>query len=115
MTANQILDSLQARDITVTLNGDRLKIDAPAGSLTDEDRAQLRECKAELLKLLASDAFEPIKVCPICAGDLKEQRGKNFKHIWCPTPGHFDAWRADGGRRLSDTDAPIIRARGGQR
>src|SRR5262249_18144077 len=47
--------------------------------------------------------------CPVCQGPLGEQIGKTFVHRWCLTPGHFDSWRADGGRRLSDTDASIIR------
>jgi len=34
--------------------------------------------------------------CPICGGALEEQSGKRFKHVWCPTPGHIDAWRDSG-------------------
>jgi|SRR5215510_10338269 len=132
MTASQILSNLRVRDIVVTLNGDRLKINAPAGALTDEDRDQLRERKAELLELLASPEHDPgadentemhnsmilddgtVEVCPICAGELREQHGKHFRHIWCPNPGHFDAWRAPVGGKLSNSDAPIVRGRVGR-
>jgi hypothetical protein len=33
------------------------------------------------------------EICPICGGALEEQSGKRFRHVWCPTPGHLDAWR----------------------
>lgn len=36
------------------------------------------------------------ETCPICGGALEEQSGKHFKHVWCPTPGHLDAWRNAG-------------------
>jgi len=36
------------------------------------------------------------ETCPICGGALEEQSGKRFKHVWCPTPGHLDAWRDAG-------------------
>ncbi len=36
------------------------------------------------------------ETCPICGSALEEQSGKRFKHVWCPTPGHLDAWRDAG-------------------
>jgi hypothetical protein len=36
------------------------------------------------------------ETCPICGSALEEQSGKQFKHVWCPTPGHLDAWRNAG-------------------
>jgi len=36
------------------------------------------------------------ETCPICGGALEEQSGKHFKRVWCPTPGHLDAWRDAG-------------------
>ncbi len=36
------------------------------------------------------------ETCPICGAALEEQSGKHFKHVWCPTPGHLDAWRDVG-------------------
>ena len=36
------------------------------------------------------------ETCPICGGALEEQSGKHYKHVWCPTPGHLDAWRDAG-------------------
>jgi hypothetical protein len=36
------------------------------------------------------------ETCPICGGALEEQSGKHFRRVWCPTPGHLDAWRDAG-------------------
>ena len=52
MTATLILDDLRGRACALTSNGDRLKIDAPLGVLTDEDRQAIRIHKAELLVLV---------------------------------------------------------------
>jgi hypothetical protein len=107
MTANEILRDLTVRGVILSADGKQLNVDAPDDLLTDETLAVLKEHKAELLKLLA------IERCPICAAELAENSGKRFRHLWCPMPGnHFDAWRADGGRKLSETGAPIIRERG---
>jgi hypothetical protein len=56
MTAIGLLGSLRVRDIVITADDGDLSVDAPAGALTDEDRARLRECKAELLAILRGGA-----------------------------------------------------------
>jgi len=53
-----MLGDLRARDITLALNGDNLRVDAPMGALTDEDRQAIRDHKAELLAWLRSGADE---------------------------------------------------------
>jgi len=129
MTTQTLLHDLTARGVILLVNGNQLDVDGPDEALTDELLTTLRERKADLLELLtrpqldtgpdeniemhdsALGADEPAEVCPVCACELRERRGKQFRHLWCPTPGHFDAWRADGGRKLSDTEAPIIRER----
>lgn len=62
MSAQMIVENLRARHVTITLNGDRLKIDAPLGALTDEDRQAIREHKAGILVLLLSDIDENIEM-----------------------------------------------------
>ncbi|HEU0178690.1 MAG TPA: hypothetical protein VFV58_30880 [Blastocatellia bacterium] len=47
--------------------------------------------------------------CPICGAVLEWKRGKHYLHVWCPAGGHFDAWRTDDGRKLKETDAPLMR------
>jgi len=52
MTAAELLQSLTARDVRVEAAGGRLRVDAPAGILTDVDRLALAERKVDLLALL---------------------------------------------------------------
>jgi len=128
MNTSTLLQDLAARGVTLAANGDHLDIDGPDGMLTDDLLDTLRERKAELLTLLRSEsetgaeentetrdsalfAGEPVEVCPICHGKLTERAGKDFRHLWCPRRGHFDAWRTLRGLKLSGTDAPIIRER----
>lgn len=104
MTADEILRGLAVRGVALSVDGDQLNVDAPAAALTDELLATLKERKVELIELLA------IERCPVCNTELAATTGERFRHVWCPTPGnHFDSWRALGGRRLKDTDAPIVR------
>jgi len=110
MTAQSLLQDLATRGVTLAANGDHLDIDAPDDVLTDEVLATLKAHKAELLASLRSDSIAR-EVCPICQTELIEQAGKDFRHLWCPQPGHFDAWRALRGLKLNETDAQIIRER----
>jgi|SRR5262245_60752430 len=110
MTATILLSDLQSRGFVLSSVEDGVLV-KPSKHLTDEDRQAIRDHKAELLALLRSDPSDG-EVCPICHGELKEEVGKQFRHLWCPTYGHFDSWRAPVGRKLSDTGAPIIRRRG---
>ncbi|HEU0175228.1 MAG TPA: hypothetical protein VFV58_13285 [Blastocatellia bacterium] len=59
MTANQLLERMAARGVRVTLDGDELKVDAPAGMLTDEDRHRLYCYKVELLWRLRHPEGDP--------------------------------------------------------
>ncbi|MCI0390309.1 MAG: hypothetical protein MOB07_16285 [Acidobacteria bacterium] len=107
MNAQSLLHDLSANGVRVYLAGDQLDVDAPDELLTDELLTTLKENKAELMEVLASH-------CPICHGPLCEETSKHFRHLWCPTPGHFDAWRAPVGETLSKSDAPILWKREGR-
>src|SRR5262245_28392859 len=76
MTAQAILDDLTARGVRVWAEADRLKLDAPAGILTDEDKANLAAAKPELLAVLAPKAG----ICPACKSELDHQGGDCW---WC--------------------------------
>lgn len=52
MTLDDLLADLTARGVLLTVDGDKLKVDAPAGALTPVLRAALSERKAELLAYL---------------------------------------------------------------
>lgn len=68
MSAPAILENLQARGAYVTVTPpDRLRVEAPAGVLTEQDRALLRQYKAELLALLTrDDTPPPVPICLTC-------------------------------------------------
>ena len=48
----QLLDELAARDVRLTLDGEKLKVNAPAGALDAGIKARLSEAKAEVLAVL---------------------------------------------------------------
>jgi len=56
MKTTVLLDQFKARGVVIEANGDRLKLTAPTGVLTDDDRAELRRLKPELLLLLSGAA-----------------------------------------------------------
>lgn len=53
MIAEDLLDTLRATGIRLTVNGDRLHVEAPAASYTPDLRARLIECKGAVLELIA--------------------------------------------------------------
>jgi len=59
MTANQLLERMAARGVRITLDGGDLRVDAPMGMLTDEDRNRLKSYKAELLWHLRHSEGDP--------------------------------------------------------
>ena len=59
MTAHELLSQLRAKSVELkTFGGDRLVIDAPKGTVTEELRAALSSHKAELLQILNAEATE---------------------------------------------------------
>ncbi len=68
MAARDLLHQMLAAGFTLGQAGDKLLV-TPADRLTDELRASLRACKAELLALLAGvdDDHRPVGVAQRCA------------------------------------------------
>ena len=58
MTAPELVAAMTARGVTLTVVGDRLRVDAPAGELTEIDSTTLAAHKPALLALL-TPAHEP--------------------------------------------------------
>ena len=54
MTAETLLADLSARGIIVTVAGNSIELDAPAGILTDDDVVVLRDHKSAVLESLRS-------------------------------------------------------------
>ena len=55
MNALLLYHDLKERDIRLEVDGGRLKVDAPVGSFTEEDKAAMLEAKPILLKVLADN------------------------------------------------------------
>ena len=53
MTAAELLAELRRRGVKLTVNGDRLRYEAPRGALTPELLEAMRQHKPELLRLLS--------------------------------------------------------------
>ena len=49
MKARRLLHILEARNVKLRAEGDRLKWDAPKGIITDDIKARMRDQKTELL------------------------------------------------------------------
>lgn len=63
MTASALLDELKARGALLTVNGDRIRVRAPAAVVTPDLRAALAKHKPELLRLLTPKT-EPAAPAP---------------------------------------------------
>jgi len=68
MTAQAILESPRVLGARVSLVGDRLRVELPAGVLTPDLRQELIEHKAELVRLLQPAPDLPPPVCDRCGG-----------------------------------------------
>lgn len=53
MNALLLYYDLKERDVILEVDGDRLRVDAPAGELTEKDKAALAKFKPVLLKFLS--------------------------------------------------------------
>lgn len=56
MTAAELLRELRRRGVKLTVNGDRLRYEAPPGALTAELLDAMRKYKPQLLRLLAGES-----------------------------------------------------------
>jgi hypothetical protein len=65
MTVDELLTELSRLSVKVTINEDRLHIDAPAGVLTPELRAALAEHKALLLQQLSLPGWSTDLSCQL--------------------------------------------------
>ncbi len=99
MSASALLEDLLARGVNLSAQAGKLVCDAPAGVLTDADRAALREHKAALLALLAPSP--PASTPPVSTGPVRPGAPKEcFSHEQEP-----QSCRRCGGRawRLRET------------
>ena len=66
MTPNQLLEELSSRGARVQVNGERLRVRAPAGAVTDDLKAALRRGKPALIELIRArpDKGKPSRGAP---------------------------------------------------
>lgn len=77
MNALSLHHDLKKRGVILTADGDKLKVSAPAGVLTEEDRDSISESKPTLLKLLSRQASQE-----------PEDDGRRFKSRRSKYPGY---------------------------
>lgn len=98
MNAEAIIQDLTTRGVRVWAEADKLKLDAPVGILTDEDKAKLVAAKPELLAALSRPG-----VCPKC------RQGMNLQDR------SGDAWFCPSCRLFADSKGqplpPVIKKR----
>lgn len=87
MNALALYHDLKNRGVVLQADGDSLKVDAPAGELTEEDRAVLIRLKPVLLKVCRSRGPQEI------ADD-----GRRFKVRWSRYPGYTSLYNPVDGR-----------------
>ena len=59
MNALELISVLRDLDVEITVNADRLRVNAPKGVLTPELQAELKERKSEIIALLAENGLAP--------------------------------------------------------
>jgi len=64
MTVDALLVALASQDIVLSVAGERLLFDAPAGALTPELRASIAAHRGELVRRLSAPADRPIASPP---------------------------------------------------
>lgn len=67
MKLNELLFTLQRRDIKLQLAGSELQVDAPVGALTDDLRVAIREHKPAIIRALQSEE-DPLRFGEVCKG-----------------------------------------------
>lgn len=84
MTGEVLLEQLRDRDIRLSANGNRLVVDAPRGSLTEQLRGTLQEHKAELLAIVTAPDLWARRAAVLLSGvadpDLQADLRELFEH-----------------------------------
>jgi hypothetical protein len=83
MTATALLDELRTKGVHLTVEGERVAVDAPRGALTDDLRQAIRQHKAALLALLVQPA--PATDAPATAPSTPEPC-THQAHVPLPPP-----------------------------
>jgi hypothetical protein len=85
MTLAELMTTLRSHDVILTACGERLRVDAPEGVLSDEMRQAIRTHKAALLAMLTQGHRIPLPRFPApcwrCKGPSERQ---GLRYLLCP-------------------------------
>ena len=106
MTVAEIIKQLNSHNITVALNGDKLTIEAPKGTVKPEWRAFLKKHKPEIVAHLRSEHSAVIRdpptgnvnqplSCFVC-GELTDSKATDWRPTVCDGPVHHRCWHGYG-------------------
>lgn len=90
MNALSLFQDLKARGVILTASpdGEHLKVDAPAGALTEADRAGLQEFKPILLRILSHQAIqEPAEPDNDRRFEARRSRHPGYTSLYDPIEG----------------------------
>ncbi len=89
MNALSLYHDLKASGVILEARGEHLKVDAPAGVLTEEHRAALKEFKPKLLKFLSRTPEEEL----LCSSEAR-WAGPGLIRIRDPFTAEWHEWPA---------------------
>jgi len=93
VNALNLYNDLKERGVILEAQGEHLKVDAPAGVVTEEDRATLVEFKPILLKFLSRNAVREPKEEPLRESKARWS-GPGRISIRDPFTGEWHEWSA---------------------
>lgn len=81
---------MKKRGVRLEIDDERLVVDAPAGQLTESDKAKLAEFKPQLLKLLSKRSAPAEKLCNDKRRfDAKPSRYPGYTSLYDPVEGEW--------------------------
>lgn len=89
MNVLSMYHDLKKRDVQLEADGDNLKVDAPAGVLTDEDRSALAELKPVLLRFLAGRQARQGPADDGRRFDARPSRHPGYTSLYDPVEGRW--------------------------
>jgi hypothetical protein len=82
---------LKKRGVLIEADGENLKVDAPAGVLTAEDKAALRDAKLALLRFLSREP-EGEPADDGCRFDARPSKHPGYTSLYDPIEGRWHDW-----------------------
>ena len=118
MSAEQLLSDLEEHDVTVSVRGERLRIEAPRGVITEELRCALSRHKPEILRLLREKVKAPTSPTPVDEEQVEAMTLDAFASAGLVVEVHSDVlgrnilFVSDNVHEssLTDLDLPVYRA-----